>query len=347
MFHPFPQLPPELRREIWSLATRDFSVPGVHFFAIKAFDQTGDLPDEITFTSPGCSVRCKKGGYPKATLSGYWEHANVSSYLEDSGLWTACRESRDVMQHQAKPIRQRCKSYYNKDGSLEHTLLDHLPVTGLFEDAQLTTPRLFTVYPDRDLFVIGSEWLDRLPYLTETQVIIGADEWALRAFPNIAIEYDPAWGKDFRDREYFDETTDEMLSLVQLGLEGCWDHLYLIDYQIKCDKAVRKWEAETGKSATAFATRKGRFICVSDGRKLKNDDGALSDAVADDHDDCDECCKCRECAHHLRGDDTRNGTLQRGENPYCSYFFNSLKDEIQVTAMSRYAEVDVLAWLPW
>lgn len=134
-----------------------------------------------------------------------------------------------------------------------------------------------------------------------------------------------------------------------------WRHFYLIDYQIKCDKAVRKWEAETGESATAFATSKGRFICVSDDRRLKDGDGVLNDAAADDNGalECPRNCDYFNCILHPCRHVTENGRLRKGESPYCSLFCSFLRDAIPRDGSRREpneypaADIDVLAWLPW
>lgn len=115
-FHPFPRLPPELRLAIWKLAVRnDGSLPGAHFFGILITNQDKDADSLV-----GQSLRSKSREYsPSYGLIGprwkttstedrfvgikkepaSWTNNNPSTYMADSGLWLACRESWHFIKH--------------------------------------------------------------------------------------------------------------------------------------------------------------------------------------------------------------------------------------------------------
>lgn len=109
-FHLFTSLPTELRLKIWEYALRQHqpSRPGAHFFSITNLrEDGGELID--------LGVQCEWGSRcihnhgdtyclaaPKFGSSHSWTSNNPSSYLWDFGMWTACRESRVVIEDHYK-----------------------------------------------------------------------------------------------------------------------------------------------------------------------------------------------------------------------------------------------------
>ncbi|KAM4058891.1 hypothetical protein HRG_008227 [Hirsutella rhossiliensis] len=102
-FDLFPNLPCELRLEIWKFAIRPAG-RGVHRFSI--FNHHTDKTDvsrrlAITNTNQKQAVR-HAAAAPRVPGAGddhgySWTEGNDSAYLWDAGLWTACREAREVM----------------------------------------------------------------------------------------------------------------------------------------------------------------------------------------------------------------------------------------------------------
>ncbi|KAK3956265.1 hypothetical protein QBC32DRAFT_394787 [Pseudoneurospora amorphoporcata] len=96
-FHPFPKLPWELRHEIWELAVRPLDRPGVHVFCVEEHEPDDSSVEEV-------EDRDKSNlhfSVPAATMSA-GPCGNPSTYMIDGGLWTACKESRAVMEEAFK-----------------------------------------------------------------------------------------------------------------------------------------------------------------------------------------------------------------------------------------------------
>lgn len=148
-FHYFPRLPTEIRQEIWSLAVRDVKARGAHYLELRPYPKHKSIEDcsFLNFTAPHCGRRCQTKIYPLVTLSGYWEHANPSTYLRDGGMWAACKESRQMMQRKFYP-RENTQLYCLDDEHHNYRYIrEREPLTGLFYDACLTTPRWLTLLP--------------------------------------------------------------------------------------------------------------------------------------------------------------------------------------------------------
>jgi hypothetical protein len=110
-FDYFNHLPEELRVQIWDMAIRNDS-PAVHFLSMYEV-----MGDEKSVVDPAKKVHAVRGEEFEITsfwtglaapwspgegkLS--WTNGNISTYLEDSGLWTACKESRKRTWRHFKP----------------------------------------------------------------------------------------------------------------------------------------------------------------------------------------------------------------------------------------------------
>ncbi|EAA35331.2 hypothetical protein GE21DRAFT_1207 [Neurospora crassa] len=197
-FHPFPRLPWELRNEIWKQSIRPLDRPGAHIFCIEERKSEDSEPKE-------CDVICNpiplESGdsnlhirVPAATISA-GPAGNPSTYMIDGGLWTACKESRAVMErvfrHRMWDPKRRAYLEYMR--ALQHLTpaledpykgLEHetdlMPATGFFLSAPessssssftrttkadgpnhrvTTSPHYFSVFPHRDLFIMRpSSW---------------------------------------------------------------------------------------------------------------------------------------------------------------------------------------------
>ena len=115
MFHHFRRLPVELRLLIWEFAVRPRG-RGVHYFSIVDMRKHSDNPlrqlavpdpadeDEVTYAVSAPMVPSSPGGCS-------WTTRNCSVYLWDAGLWTACRESRSVLEKRFQPCAWNAATY--------------------------------------------------------------------------------------------------------------------------------------------------------------------------------------------------------------------------------------------
>lgn len=106
-FKRFPDLPQKLQNQVWDFAIRD-DEPSAHILSVyhNSYDQEiidpstvirpgGKRPEEISFVRGfdlvlAAPLRGDTGQHS-------WSLGNHSAYMEDSGLWTACHDSRDRM----------------------------------------------------------------------------------------------------------------------------------------------------------------------------------------------------------------------------------------------------------
>lgn len=251
-FHPFARLPFELRLTIWELARREG--PGAHFFSYlylrneeeeRYFGQYTIRPPTRTWTlaAPRRNLIHQENLFPS------WTAENPSAYLMDRGLWTACSESRTVME---KHYRIRAR---NDDPALQHG-------SGEFRSPQFHegTPRTFgiiddnqtqccAVYPESDLFclrvITGEAQVSDLVYIN---CQFGpAIRRRLRSINHLAYDFDEtAWLEDGTGtRENAIQTGMDILHVAQMlfYITSLTDdpqrkHVWLIDKSLRRDPRV-------------------------------------------------------------------------------------------------------------
>lgn len=169
-----------------------------------------------------------------------WTVSNPSSYLMDSGLWTACKESREIMEKRYDTLgwRQRCREH--RYTTLYCGERPDAPATNTFTSNGET--QCFTTYPKSDLFCLQPydfdtvDWVMLREYVPIFNYQFGFD------VNHVALEFDPKFVYPNPDcplstREYrFGYNSD--------GAVGCFaraasddlalvKHLWIIDYRIK------------------------------------------------------------------------------------------------------------------
>ncbi|KAE9571639.1 hypothetical protein CGCF415_v006636 [Colletotrichum fructicola] len=151
MFTQFMELPPELRLLIWELAVRPL-LPSIHYFMIDREDDDGGGKYFTTLPTDRHPDRYLLGEMDKILLMG-----------EDSGLWTACKESRCVVQRAFKsrfprtegsaPVIFGTRRYRRlADSSKTRSRADEYARTYLSTDAWIADAS-FGVLPQKDLTV--------------------------------------------------------------------------------------------------------------------------------------------------------------------------------------------------
>ncbi|KAM6478306.1 hypothetical protein HDV62DRAFT_400789 [Trichoderma sp. SZMC 28011] len=160
---------PKLIAEIWKRVCTAYSrVPGVHIFSLEEPQRRVEnnfTPRWMPLGPPRLGPR--DGGY-----GWYFRNANVtapsfdahnpSTYLIDSGLWTACQQSRSIM-----------RDAYGFD-SWNRIIASH--------------PDLFNNELKRQSL------MDFPSAIWDWQMLLGGKLWTLCSLPNIALELNPAWG---------------------------------------------------------------------------------------------------------------------------------------------------------
>ncbi|KAF5666638.1 hypothetical protein FHETE_6137 [Fusarium heterosporum] len=212
----FHDLPKELRDRIWNLAIRD-DYPGVHIFGSSDQAKKGE---SRPMTSRG--DRSRDSFEP--LWSGYFQNLkndcsdeNISTYLIDGGLWTACKESRRVMENHFKqldwPVRKSLMEYHycSKDDKYK------MPSTGYFAGGA-------NVFYARDRKFLEVDCISRPLDLKQHWQFVGPDGNELETMSMsrcLVMEVDDK----IDDKKDFElDYTDLDSCPVSIGLLG-WDEL--------------------------------------------------------------------------------------------------------------------------
>ena len=271
MFPLFNHLPYELRAEIWRYAMRDEHVPGVHYFLVQdkdddtenvIFNEYGLIQQGPFLAAPSWGPKCFLTGSCGSPSTDPWQHQNDSTYLVDSGLWTACKESRDLMLKQVKsPNFPRSRSeYYNSATSkLERTATARIlrpkttaatgKKTSSRHDHELS---YITMYPDADLFVLQKG---------ETDYFLLNDINAAIPFASYDRGFSPLWNVAV---EYISER-DNKRSAWQLAeaIYGIEEQMtfYVIDYDANPARCERGRRGTDGGNVDFRGDKFGYAVC--------------------------------------------------------------------------------------
>ncbi|CCT72656.1 uncharacterized protein FFUJ_12541 [Fusarium fujikuroi IMI 58289] len=211
-FTRFIELPRELRDQIWSLAIRD-DHPGAHIFGQYVTGSHGFQ----SWRGLSFDVAAPSWGRYFESLDENRSDENISTYLIDGGLWTACHESRCIMEdHFRQSGRQLAPRHPNdRRSSFSEKDLFKMASSGYFNGNPL---EIVTVFPYRDLFIVQHEDLDKIDW--------GYLGFGFCGVGHIAIEYDQAWVDGLH--------TDEVVN--SLFLKACAEAnytLWFIDRSLK------------------------------------------------------------------------------------------------------------------
>ncbi|SCV38833.1 uncharacterized protein FFB14_07021 [Fusarium fujikuroi] len=170
------QLPRELRDQIWSLAIRD-DHPGAHIFGQYV---TGSHSFQ-SWRGLSFDVAAPSWGRYFESLDEDRSDENISTYLIDGGLWTACHESRCIMEDHFKQSGRQLAPRHPNDrrSSFSEKDLFKMASSGYFNGNPL---EIVTVFPYRDLFIVQHEDLDKIDW--------GYLGFGFCGVGHIAIEYD-------------------------------------------------------------------------------------------------------------------------------------------------------------
>lgn len=275
-FHGFPDLPAELRLQIWEDCIRPDG-QGVHFFTIETcFDPSPEQPGISYELKPqrysigGGEYETENAAAPLfgAGSQRSWTENNLSTCLIDAGLWTACRESREVMEKHFKTAfwREKRQESLKKEPycrGLSWYEPEHKSAPGTGRFRHNGEDWCFAVFPHRDLFCVqhsGKPPLMCFPPATWLFADFGNSTFAsarlgFAGVRSLAFEYDASWS--FSSEGKGDEIIKEMsgennarglflTTLEDIVEGGRTPNLYLIDRDIRLKPDARGWKTFHG-----------------------------------------------------------------------------------------------------
>ncbi|KAK0633998.1 hypothetical protein B0T14DRAFT_599137 [Immersiella caudata] len=167
----FPQFrwfPREIRDAIWNFAIRSKGKRGAHYFTLfsrkyatekqreewsKYLVLSKSIRPEVSLAAPTLPDGWQFPSSYRRVSEPSWYRDNCSTYIVDSGLWTACKESREAMvKHFRRTELFQIRRPLRRPGYTEVETIFSPPLNVRFGDQN--TPTYFTVYPMSDLFII-------------------------------------------------------------------------------------------------------------------------------------------------------------------------------------------------
>ena len=213
-FHLFNRFPKEIRDAIWEFAARD-DRPGVHFFNVN-FD-----PEPITnpqayrifgFNPDPSIVDVDEDEIPDfyynafKPADSFHSTFDPSTYLIDSGMWTACHESRDVMLRLSRkrehccPIKRELDLITESDpGPFAQAFRENC--VGYFYGTDTEEKQYFTVLthdlmciqlPDPTTSIHFTKWFN-MPFVQPFFVEVDDLDTPGTMMGHVAFEYNPDW----------------------------------------------------------------------------------------------------------------------------------------------------------
>lgn len=270
---------------IWEQAVRP-EVPGVHFFTVHdAFEDTHlvQSPWSVKRFNYGSDDGLSESSFlgfagplcdPDGNIS--WTRWNPSTYMEDSALWTTCRDSRRYMLKRFRPAETSRRIVRSKTSQTHRQVSASGAAT---VTAALQTEsgerQYFTIQPMKDLIIIQTPPSSCMSWNREFErkLYPEVDErwWSLPrsdllswrvprcvvcAPRNIAIEFDAKWSYQFEEYGPHFEGVSSMEHV-----ETVW----FVDYRLQ--RAPQGAGAEESQHARAdrkvFHAQDRRFVEVS------------------------------------------------------------------------------------
>ncbi|EMT69274.1 hypothetical protein FOC4_g10000586, partial [Fusarium odoratissimum] len=242
-FHCFRNLPVELQIEIWSSAARPAKA-GVQIFSLSSGhrsqpheDGAPEVPwaDSYYLTAPKWAFgpqSSRFNGFDEITAS--WTKNNFSTYLIDSGLWSACRQSHRVMRDILGPTK---------------------PIV-------IRTKRSIIVSPSQDLFILQPDDPDMFSRFLFEDVIPNNTAQGLLQIPHVGWQYPPSWASSLHESSRIRSLVSLCCYIVYGARFGGLETLWLINYRIKRKHRVSLKEEFDGPKPKVFETDEFRLVEV-------------------------------------------------------------------------------------
>ncbi|KAG5820886.1 hypothetical protein H9Q74_000439 [Fusarium xylarioides] len=264
-FERFAELPKELRDQIWSFAGRD-DRPGVHIFG--QHDKTKKNTSESRFlryddrTSESWAAPSWRRYYENFNEDRSDE--NISTYLIDGGLWTACHESRLIMERRFEQSKRRHDDEYTRPRHDRTKEVFRKATTGCFDGTPLHP---VTVFPHRDLFVLQCNDLKNVNWsLLGLEASMETPAEGFNGVRHVALEYDPRWWSEAHSRTTPLCLIEDVWEIMEAAFEmwpNVWK-LWFIDRSLRRKKEAPAFKetAEDGCEINAFYASDRRFLEV-------------------------------------------------------------------------------------
>jgi hypothetical protein len=307
-FHFFPLLPWELREKIWKLVIRPTG-PGANVFRVYNRKQSEPVMEDEAFTddfndwgwhlaAPQClpnGVDFSPAARRAAPIS--WTLNNPSTYLVDSGLWTACKESMLIIEQEFQTPARRQKQWTPSE--VESFRAERgrftLPETATYMISDPSRYRYITVFPTQDLLILQIRELPTPHFLQNSHDVIALNDHFLSfIFPSllspvgndtktyyrhqydlhVAFEYDPAWDTVNHHLPDFPSYGSRLLEnmIKSTASEGQFSFVWFIDYRIKRNP---RHQAATGENAVGLDSEQSKVFFASDRRFVEVKEGQL------------------------------------------------------------------------
>ncbi|KAF5716590.1 hypothetical protein FGLOB1_2512 [Fusarium globosum] len=272
-FHYFGSLPPELQAHIWKLSVRP-TKPGVQVFSLSK----SSIPDlsnrggtAVAYLSAPKWAFGPTSNCPRSLrdISASWTRNNPSTYLFDSGLWSACLNSRKIMRdnlHEAEFLVVRTRANHLGDTWLDTS------------GAYASRHRTIVVSPREDLFILQLDHPDAFLWYLRNPVIPSETPGGSPQLRNVGWQYNPAWATSVRESPWVLSLTYLCCYIVYGVKLGGLETIWLINYRLKRKYWVQSEEELNEPDSRIFEADGFRFTEVA-----ASDDGPW-DEVADDCD---------------------------------------------------------------
>jgi hypothetical protein len=248
-FRRFADLPKELRDTIWDYASHRNQC-GVQIFELRTPEPKRDGETSGATTSGTRPPRHQLDAPLRSkcfpALDGSPGNSHTSTYMAHIGLWTACKESRDVME-KATQGTKKILEMQEKERYLFYPWEEHVPAI-----ISCSTKQRFLVQPHADLFVIQPSKIEDIDWSQIARDIRNQLEPRGFRFPiNIGIEWNVQWGIHQKD---------EFPYLLCEAFREIHAQLWIIDHNLKIRGDIDKNEINSGTQI--FYTCDRRFIEV-------------------------------------------------------------------------------------
>ncbi|KAF4338874.1 hypothetical protein FBEOM_7225 [Fusarium beomiforme] len=281
-FHCFRNLPVEIQTEIWSSAVRPAEA-GVQIFSLSSGHRSqsheGDAPespwsDGYYLAAPKWAFGPKSGRFGASNVTtASWTKNNPSTYLIDSGLWTACRQSHRVMRDilsPTKPMAIRTK-----------VRCDRSNVEVEAPESHSSQQHNIIVSPSQDLFILQPEDSDMFSRFLFEDVIENNTTQGLLQIQQVGWQYHPSWASSLHESTWI-RSLETLCGYIVYGVRfRGLETLWLINYRIKRKHWVSSKAEFDGTNPKTFKTDGFQLIEVEINDDIRSSEQLSWDEVVE------------------------------------------------------------------